>query len=373
MADELKRTALHAWHREHGARMGPFAGWDMPLQYEAGAVSEHRAVREQAGLFDISHMGQVDIRGADAAQFLDYVLSNDVLELPEGLSTYCLMCREDGGVLDDVFVYRLPDRFYVVVNASNTEKDVAWLKNAAAQTSFDVEITNQSYETSMFALQGPAALEVFSRAGGKAESELSRFAIDYDTVGASRCLVSRTGYTGEDGVEIYVWNDDAPALWERLLQAGSYLEGGLQPVGLAARDSLRFEPGFALYGHELDEHTTPPEARLKWACHFDRPFIGRDAILKEIENGLSKKLVTVRMVDRGMLREGYEVHAPEGEQIGSVVTGMYSPTLEWYYGNAYVIPSFAKTGTALEIRIRGRSRRAEVVKRPLYRPAYKSS
>lgn len=396
----MNHTALHSWHVEQGARMGPFAGWDMPLQYEAGAVAEHRAVRSEAGLFDISHMGQVEVAGPGSAAFLDYALSNDVAGLDVGMSTYCLMCRPDGGVLDDVFVYRLPDRFYVVVNAANIEKDVAWLRDVAAGAeataeepgaagtagvdaagnpgappTFDASITNRSGDTSMLALQGPAALGIFERAAGHPVADLSRFAIREDEIAGSSCLVSRTGYTGEDGVEIYLDNGAALAVWRTLLEAGAGLPGGLQPVGLAARDSLRFEPGFALYGHELDEQTLPPEARLKWACELDRPFIGRSAILSELDSGLPKKLATIRMIDRAMLREGYEVYAPDAADgdgpIGRVVTGMYSPTYEWYYGNVFVPPVSAKTGAELDIAIRGRRRRAEVVKRPLYRPAYK--
>ncbi len=391
MTENLRRTALHSWHRDNGARMGPFAGWDMPLQYETGAVAEHRTVREEAGIFDISHMGQVEVSGPDAVSFLDYSLSNDILGLPEGLSTYCLMCRPGGGVLDDVFVYRLPDRFYVVVNAGNIEKDEAWLRAVAAGEAaptgsaasssaggepdaggFDVRITNKSWDTSMFALQGPRALEVFERAAGHGAADLERFAIREDRIAESECLVSRTGYTGEDGVEIYIANESAAAVWEALLAAGSFFADGLRPIGLAARDSLRFEPGFALYGHELDEETTPIEARLKWACELERPFVGRDALLAQIDSGVSKKLATVRMIDRAMLREGYEVRSPEGELLGGVVTGMYSPTLEWYYGNVFVPPAYAKTGTELDMVVRGRTRRAEVVKRPLYRPAYRS-
>ncbi|MFO7781704.1 MAG: glycine cleavage system aminomethyltransferase GcvT [Spirochaetia bacterium] len=390
MAEDLRQTALYSWHRNHGARMGPFAGWDMPLQYETGAIAEHRAVREQAGIFDISHMGQVEVSGPDAVSFLDYTLTNDILGLPEGLSTYCLMCRPDGGVLDDVFVYRLPDRFYVVVNAGNIDKDEAWLRAVAAGEAapvdsaggspgggrsaggFDVRITNKSWDTSMFALQGPQALEVFERAAGHGAADIERFAIREDRIAGADCLVSRTGYTGEDGVEIYMDNGAAAGVWEALRDAGSFLPDGLLPIGLAARDSLRFEPGFALYGHELDEDTTPIEARLKWACELERPFAGRDALLAQIESGVSKKLATIRMIDRAMLREGYEVRSPEGTSIGRVVTGMYSPTLEWYYGNVFVTPAYAKTGAELDIVVRGRTRRAEVVKRPLYRPAYRS-
>jgi glycine cleavage system T protein len=365
--------------------MGPFAGWHMPLQYETGAIREHLAVRTHAGLFDISHMGQIEVGGPEAAAFLDCALSNDVLGLGEGLSTYCLLCREDGGVLDDVFVYRLPERFYVVVNAANIEKDEAWLREVAAgrhgrpegepkgpSAGFEVTITNLSYETSMFALQGPDALGIYEEAAGHEIADLERFAIRREELSGAELLVSRTGYTGEDGIELYVSDEAAPTVWNTLMDAGERAPSPLVPIGLAARDSLRFEPGFALYGHELDEETTPPEARLKWACHLERPFVGRERILEEIESGLSKKLVTIRMVDRGMLREGYDVVASEGETVGRVVTGMYSPTFEWYFGNAFVAPAYAKTGTAVEIVIRGRRKRAEVVKRPLYRPAYRS-
>ena len=224
----------------------------------------------------------------------------------------------------------------------------------------------------MFALQGPRALDVFEGAAGHGAGDLERFAIRVDRIAGSDCLVSRTGYTGEDGVEIYVANEAASAVWNALLDAGSVLPNGLSPIGLAARDSLRFEPGFALYGHELDEETTPIEARLKWACELERPFVGREALLAQIETGVSKKLATIRMVDRAMLREGYEVRSPQGTTLGAVVTGMYSPTFEWYYGNVFVAPDYAKAGAHLDIVVRGRARRAEVVKRPLYRPAYRT-
>jgi glycine cleavage system aminomethyltransferase T len=339
-------------------------------------------------------MGQIEVTGPDQTTFLDYALTNDIANLAQGLSTYCLMCRPDGGVLDDVFVYRLPDRFYVVVNAANIEKDEAWLRDVAdgrippndgtgsagssgsgssAAPRFDVVIDNKSFETSMFALQGPEALDVFQRAAGHPASDLERFAIREDEIAGAGCLVSRTGYTGEDGVEIYLSNDDAEGVWQALMTAGADLPAGLLPIGLAARDSLRFEPGFALYGHELDEETTPVEGRLKWACELDRPFVGRGALLEQVDRGVDRKLATIRMVDRAMLREGYEVRSIEGEPIGTVVTGMYSPTLEWYYGNVFVPPAYAKTGTEMDIVIRGRTRRAEVAKRPLYRPAYRSS
>jgi glycine cleavage system aminomethyltransferase T len=239
------------------------------------------------------------------------------------------LCREDGGVLDDVFVYRLPDRFYIVVNAANAEKDVSRLRSVAAgdhgmppgtpdgadgappraaggatARAFDVDIRDLSADTSMFALQGPEALAVYEHAAGHTVSDLGRFAVRGDRFAEADLLVSRTGYTGEDGVEIYVDNEAAPRVWQTLTEAGSASSGGLAPVGLAARDSLRFEPGFALYGHELDEETSPVEARLKWACFLDRPFVGRDAVLEQVDAGVSKKLATVRMIDRGRPREG---------------------------------------------------------------------
>jgi glycine cleavage system T protein len=352
--------------------MVDFAGWDMPLHYGDGALAEHHLVRSSAGLFDISHMGRVEIIGADATGFLDYVLTNDMAGCPVGQSIYSLLCKADGGVLDDVFSYRLePDHWLIVINAANREKDLAWLEKQAA--GYTVEIIDRSDDVAMVAFQGPKALKVADVVTGGTASGIPRFGVAEVDLPSGKTVMSRTGYTGEDGVEIYLSNDDAEGVWQALMTAGADLPAGLLPIGLAARDSLRFEPGFALYGHELDEETTPVEGRLKWACELDRPFVGRGALLEQVDRGVDRKLATIRMVDRAMLREGYEVRSIEGEPIGTVVTGMYSPTLEWYYGNVFVPPAYAKTGTEMDIVIRGRTRRAEVAKRPLYRPAYRSS
>jgi glycine cleavage system T protein len=366
---------LYQWHQDHGAKLGEFAGWEMPFQYGDGALAEHRLVRRSAGAFDISHMGQLSVEGIDSREFLDFLITSDIAGLEEGESRYGLLCTERGMVLDDVFTYRLPDRWFVVVNAANREKDRDWLRNrqeGLADRFPRVSIRDVSDETAMLAIQGPKALDVLDALTDGHASRIARFGAEYGEISGNAGIIGRTGYTGEDGAEVFVSVERALDVWNGAFAAAERMELDFGPVGLAARDSLRFEPGFPLYGHELDEETTPVEARLKWACFFERSFIGREAILEELDRGLRKRLVTLSMEQRGLPRQGYPVTDPEsGEQIGEIATGMYAPTLDWYYANAFVAPEYAKRDTRCGVDIRGRIKHAVVTKRPLYKPSYK--
>jgi glycine cleavage system T protein len=375
MNEVLKHTVLYDWHRINGAKLVPFAGWEMSLQYGRGPIEEHHLVRRSAGLFDIGHMGRFEVRGKDAGAFLENLLSNSPADLGEGRSRYALLCREDGGIIDDLYVYRLPGRYLVVVNAANREKDLAWF---LAHTGVrDVGIEDVSERLTMFALQGPKALDILaaaaavkgSNAGGAGFPE--RFSAFTLSVSGTECLAGRTGYTGEDGVELFISREDALGVWEKLLLTGA--EQGIEagPVGLAARDSLRFEPGFSLYGHEISESVTPVEAVLLWACDLSRPFIGRDAILRRESEGPAEKLVTFEMIDRSVPRQGYPITDEAGRDAGRVVSGMFAPTTGKFAGNAYVRTDLAKPGNTFYISIRGEKKKAAAVKRPLYVPAYR--
>ncbi len=365
----MLKTMIHPLHVEAGARMVEYAGWDMPLYYGPGATEEHRIVRRSAGLFDVSHMGRFRIIGKEAGDYLNHMISSDVCSLAPGESGYGLLLREDGGILDDVFLYCLaPDEYILVVNAANLHKDRDWL--VAHGGHFNMEFSDESGKTSLFALQGPRVIPVLEEITGEDFSGWNRFAIRHLSLRGIPIMAGRTGYTGEDGVEIFVDNSGAIRLWTAILEEfGSRCE--IAPCGLASRDSLRFEPGFPLYGHELGEDIRPPEALLKWACHMDGSFIGRDAVAELLETGLERKLATLSLLEKGVPREGYEVLSPEGAVIGKVVSGLYAPSLDKYCANAYLPPSYTRAGTELGISLRGRVKRAVVEKRPLYRPAYR--
>ncbi len=378
MSESLMSTLLYPWHAGHGARFGEFAGWDMPIQYDRGAIAEHRLVRGSAGLFDVSHMGRFLVRGPDSGAYLDHLFSAPMANLAINQSTYALMCAEDGGVLDDVFVYRLgagsvieTGCWMVVVNAANRRKDLSWMNSHAAR--YDVTIEDHSEQLSMIAFQGPNAIAITDILSDGMAGSLPRFGAVQCTVNGAPCILGRTGYTGEDGVELYAAPSVTVGLWESLLRQAERRGVEAGPVGLAARDSLRFEPGFALYGHELNEDTTPVESGLKWACDFDKQFVGRDAILRRQESGVRRRLITLQLTDRGVPRQGCSIYATEEstETAGLVVSGMYAPTADGYFANAFVDSAHAAKGTDLFVDIRGRRKAAIVVKRPIYRPAYR--
>jgi aminomethyltransferase len=374
MTNDLKRTELYQWHVDNGGRMVPFAGWEMPVQYSSGPVKEHQATREAAGLFDIDHMGQIAVRGPEAEAFVNWIVTYDVTKMELFDAHYALFCYADGGTIDDLFVYRLPDPevddrhyFFLAINAANREKDVAWV--TAHAKGFNVSVTEISDETYMIAFQGPRAPEIMDRLTSADLTRMARFSAVQDQIlGDVPILLGRTGYTGEDGFELFFPAEHAVRVWEAILEEGK--DEGVAPIGLAARDSLRFEPCMPLYGHELSPTITPVEARLTFAVSFDKKFIGRDALLKQKLEKPNRVLVGFELVDRGLAREEYPV-LTNGEEIGVVTTGMYSPTTSRYLGMALVLREFSKIGTEIEIQIRNKLVKAEIVKRPFYIPAYR--
>jgi aminomethyltransferase len=325
----------------------------MPVQY-TGIRDEHMAVRRAAGVFDVSHMGEIETSGPQAQEFLQHVLSNDVRRMPEGGAQYSVMCREDGGIIDDLFTYRLAERhFLTVTNASNHDKDLAWFQSQA--DGFDVDVTDRHADFAMLAVQGPDARRIVERL---ADGHLpSRFHCCSRTVAGVPLLVCGTGYTGEDGVELLVAPDGAQTVWDALVEAG------VTPVGLGARDTLRLEVNYHLYGNDMDEGRNPIEAGLGWACKEDTGFVGSDAVRAVREAGPQERLVAFVLTGPGIARQGNPVtsHPP-----GVVTSGTMSPCLEVGIGMAYVPAGSAEPGTALEIDVRGKTRTAEVRKKPLY-------
>ncbi len=361
----MQRTRLYDTHVKLGARLVPFAGYEMPVQYE-GPLEEHATVRQAAGLFDIDHMGQLIVEGPDALDFLQYMCTADISTLREWEAGYSMLCYADGGVVDDIFIYRLPEYYYLVVNAANLKKDVKWLK--AHTPGFDVKVTDVSEETYLLAFQGPKAQEVLQRI---TDVDLSQLEYHYSTrgqVAGVDALIGSTGYTGEYGYELYFDANHAETVWNAILEAGE--PEGVKPIGLAARDSLRFEPCLPLYGHELGPDITPLEAGLGFFVKTDKgDFIGRDALLKQRLEQPARKLVCLEMIDKGVPREHYEVVA-DG-QSGFVTSGMFAPTVGAYVAMALVPREVAEIGREVDVMIRGKAKKAKIVKRPFYTPAYR--
>jgi len=355
-SETLRRTPLYEEHKALGARLVDFAGWEMPVQYE-GVKAEHAAVRERCGLFDVSHMGEVVFRGPDAGAAVQRLVTRDVACMKVGQAGYCAVCYESGGTVDDVLVYRREDDFLVVVNAANREKDVAHFRQSTQD--LDVEVSDESDDWALLALQGPEAVGLLQ---GLTDADLSavrpfRF-VEAEVEGAS-AILSRTGYTGEDGFEIYVRPDSAPAVWRRLTESGA------APVGLGARDTLRLEAGMSLYGNELSAEITPLEAGIAFAVHLDKEpgFIGQRALLEEKEAGLERRIVGFEMTGRGIARHDYPVSVG-GEEVGYVTSGTHSPTLGKAIGLA-LVP--AGVEDSLEVVIRGKPVGARVVSLPFYK------
>jgi aminomethyltransferase len=348
---ELRRTPLHGRHAAAGARLVPFAGWEMPVQY-GGIREEHLAVRGNAGVFDVSHMGEIETSGPQAVEFLQRVLSNDVRRIPEGGAQYALACNEDGGIVDDLFTYRLAERhFLTVTNAANHEKDLAHFRRLAE--GFDVDVSDRADDFAMLAVQGPNAPRIVEKL---TDGHLPpRFHICQRTVAGVPMLVAGTGYTGEDGVELLISPDRAGEVWDALVDAG------VAPAGLGARDTLRLEVNYHLYGNDMDETRNPIEAGLGWACKEDTGFLGADAVRAARENGTAEKLVAFVMTGPGIARQGNPVVGG-----GVVTSGTMSPTLGVGIGMAYVPTDRTEPGTALEIDVRGKVRAAEVRRKPLY-------
>lgn len=359
--DPLLRTPLFDRHCESGARMVPFGGWEMPVQYE-GILAEHHAVRTSAGLFDVSHMGRVEIHGPDAIRFVNYLTTNDVERLEPFQSQYSVACYEDGGIVDDLLVYRCPDRLLIVFNAGNRAKDLAWMQRHVG--AFDAQIMNLSDATALIALQGPNAEAILLRLTDLPLASLGYQRFVEGVVAGVPARIFRTGYTGEDGFEIWYGAEEAAHVWNALLETGAGF--GVKPCGLGARDTLRLEAGLCLYGHEIDETTNPLEAGLGWITKFKKPdFIGRQALVDIRDAGLKRKLAGFKLVERGIPRQGCPILF-EGAAAGVCVSGTISPTLGYGIGAGYVPLSAASPGNRLDIDIRGKLLPAEVVRLPFY-------
>ncbi len=361
----LKRTPLYDEHRALGARMVEFSGWEMPVQY-SGILDEHRAVRERAGLFDVSHMGEFRVEGPGALDFLQGLVPNNVGRLAVNQALYTQVLLPDGGTLDDLIIYRLGDTLYqVVVNAGTMEKDWAWFSEHAAGRD-DVTLTNISGETGLIAVQGPLAERILQRLTDTPLGEIGYYHAQPGTVAGIPSLISRTGYTGEDGFELYSAWDATPRLWRSVLEAGT--SEGLIPAGLGARDTLRLEAGYCLYEHELTEQITPLEAGLGWTVKLEKghDFIGQQALADEKRDGLRRKLVGIELRDRGVPRAGYPV-LRDGQKVGALTSGTMSPTLNRAIGLGYVTPDVATSGTPVTVEIRGKQVAAEIVALPFYK------
>jgi aminomethyltransferase len=364
---EIKRTPLNAVHRSMGGRMVDFGGWDMPVQYPAGTVEEHLRTRRAAGLFDVSHMGEIDVRGQDAISFVNSITSNDVSKLIDGQAQYSALTTPNGTVIDDLLVYRFAaDHLLLVVNAGTTEKDWAWIKSH--QRSEAVELKNVSADYCQLAIQGPRALEILQPLTHLQLSEIKYYHFKEGTVDGVDAIASRTGYTGEDGFEVYAAANMAERLWQKLLDAGKFgSDGGVLPCGLAARNTLRLEAGMALYGHEIDENTTLLEANLGWICKLNKgDFVGRDRLAKQKEEGVRRRLVGFEVKERGIARDAQDVLI-NGERLGKVTSGSPAPYLKKNIGMAYVPTEFANEGQSIQIDVRGRLVDAEIVKTPFYK------
>ena len=342
--------------------MVEFAGWEMPVQYQ-GVIAEHQAVRSRAGLFDVSHMGEVEVSGARALDLCQTLTANDVSRIKIGQAQYNLLLNENGGTVDDIVIYRLgDDHFLICVNASNTEKDFQWMRERVKGS---VEVQDASSRYVQLALQGPLAEQILQRLTPLRLQEIKSFHFSFGEVSGIRCLVARTGYTGENGFELYCDPGQGGELWSVLMNEGA--EAGLQPAGLGARDTLRLEKAYPLYGHELDDGTTPLEAGLEWVTKLSKGlFIGREALLRQKEQGVKRRLVGLEMTDPGIARSDYPIFK-RGQPIGKVTSGTKSPTLGKCIALGYVLTGEAGIGNDVEVEIRGRKAGAQVVSLPFYR------
>lgn len=362
---ELKRTPLFEVYKEYGGKTIDFGGWELPVQFSS-IKDEHEAVRTKAGLFDVSHMGEVDVNGPDSLKYLQKMVTNDVSKLKNGGAQYTAMCYENGGTVDDLLVYKIEDNHYLlVINASNIDKDYKWLED---HLEGNVHIENLSKNTAQLALQGPLAEMVLQRLAEDTNlSEIGFFKFQQEvSLNGKKALVSRTGYTGEDGFEIYCDTNDAVELWKDILTAGE--EEGVIPCGLGARDTLRFEANLPLYGQELSLDISPLEAGIGFAVKLNKEddFIGKEALKEQKEKGLPRKVVGIEMIDRGIPRHGYLVYKGE-EQIGEVTTGTQSPTLKKNVGLALIKSEYASLGQELDVEIRGKRIKAKIVPTPFYK------
>ena len=359
----LKQTALYDKHVSLGAKMVPFAGYDMPLQY-TGLAPEHHAVRNSVGMFDVSHMGEFSVKGNDAEALVSWICSNSILKMIDMQAQYNCMPNNEGGIVDDLIVYRWSATDYtLVVNASNIAKDWDWIMSQKEAKGFDCELEDQSDDISLLAVQGPNAIKLLQKLTDIDLSAIEFYHFDAGSLGGcDDVVISNTGYTGSGGFEIYVWNTDANTLWDVIMEAGK--EFDIIPCGLASRDTLRLEKGYCLYGNDINDTTSPIEAGLGWITKFDEPFVNQ-AYHQDIKtNGASRKLVGFEMVERGIPRQHYELIDANGNVIGEVTSGTQSPTLDKAIGMGYVTPEFAKTGSEIYVQVRNKSIKAVVAKLP---------
>jgi aminomethyltransferase len=356
----MKKTALNSIHIEAGAKMVPFAGYEMPLQY-SGLTDEHLNVRENLGVFDVSHMGEFFLKGEKALDLVQKVTSNDASKLIDGKIQYSCLPNGKGGIVDDLLVYRInAEEYMLVVNASNIEKDWNWIKS---HNTFGVEMTNKSDEISLLAVQGPKAVEVLQKLTSVNLSEISYYSFVYgDFAGIENILISATGYTGAGGFEIYFENKHAETIWNAVMEAGK--DFGIKPAGLAARDTLRLEMGFCLYGNDIDDTTSPLEAGLGWITKLSKDFIDSDYLKAQKESGLTKKLVGFELIDKGIPRHDYEIENEEGKTIGKVTSGTMSPSLKSAIGLGYVEKPYFAVDSEIFIVVRNKKLKAKVVKIP---------
>lgn len=355
----MKKTPLNEVHKSMGAKMTDFGGWEMPVEY-TGIIEEHKAVRNKCGLFDVSHMGEILVSGENAADSLQKIITNDINKLSDGKIIYTPICKENGGIIDDLLVYRIKeDEYLLVVNASNIDKDFKWIKDHLLDKT---EAKNLSDDYAMLALQGPESKKILTKLTDIDLNSLDYYRFRQAKVAGVEMIISRTGYTGELGYELYFDPEEAEKIWGELMEAGSDL--GLQACGLGARDTLRLEKMYALYGNDIDEESNPFEAGLSWTVEIDKgDFIAREKLKEVKENCCPRRLVAFKLKERGMARHGYEVYAGE-ERIGEVTSGSYSPTLDQSIGMAYLDSEYSEVGTEVEIKVRKRKIKAEVVKGP---------
>ena len=359
----MKNTALTAIHEQLGAKMVPFAGYNMPVQYE-GVNAEHEIVRNGVGVFDVSHMGEFFLKGENALALIQKVTSNDASKIVNGKAQYSCLPNNDGGIVDDLIVYKIKDNHYLlVVNASNIEKDWNWI---SSHNDLGVEMTNASDQYSLLAIQGPKAAQAMQSLTNIDLSNMGYYTFQIgDFAGKQNVIVSATGYTGSGGFEIYFKNEDAEYIWNKVFEAGAAF--GIKPIGLAARDTLRLEMGFCLYGNDINDTTSPLEAGLGWITKFDKTFTNSDQLLQQKEAGVGRKLVGFEMIERGIPRHDYEICDAQGNVVGIVTSGTQSPSLGIAIGMGYVPSALATVDSEIYIRIRNKDIKAKVVKMPFYK------
>jgi aminomethyltransferase len=359
----MKNTALTEKHIKLGAKMVPFAGFNMPVQYE-GVNMEHETVRSGVGVFDVSHMGEFELKGPNALALIQKVSSNDASVLVDGKAQYSCMPNGNGGIIDDLIIYRIAnDHYFLVVNASNIEKDWNWI---SSHNDFGVEMNNLSDEYSLLAIQGPKAAEAMQSLTSIDLSNMTYYTFQYGTfAGIDNVMVSATGYTGSGGFEIYVKNNDVPQVWDRVFEAGKSF--GIKPIGLAARDTLRLEMGFCLYGNDINDSTSPLEAGLGWITKFTKDFIDSDFLKSQKENGISRKLIAFEMVERGIPRHDYRILNDQNESIGIVTSGTMSPSMKIGIGLGYVDVAHTSMDSEIFIEIREKGIKAKIAKLPFYK------